>query len=56
MMKLFDGNWNFDPSMYIVCSRFYKDPLMFMERKEWVSLNRQLRAQGDPEYIEYLKR
>lgn len=55
-MKLFDGNWNFDPSVYIVCKRFYKDPAMFMLRKEWAALNKELREKGEAEWIEKLNR
>lgn len=49
-MKEFDGNWNFDPSKYVVCNRFYRDPLMIMlRREEWAQLNKELRAKGEPE-------
>jgi hypothetical protein len=55
-MKEFDGNWNFDPSQYIVCRRFWGDPLMFMTRKEWAVLNAELRKNNQPEWIEKLNR
>lgn len=55
-MKLFDGNWNFDPSQFIVCNRFHKDPLMFMERKEWAMRNSLLRQNKEAEWIEHLHR
>ena len=56
-MKLFDGNWNFDPSVYIVCNRYYKDPMMIMlRREEWAVLNKELREKGEAEWIERIKR
>jgi len=56
-MKLFGGNWNFNPKDYIVCNRFYKDPLMIMHRREeWAVLNKKLREKGEPEWIETIKR
>jgi outer membrane lipopolysaccharide assembly protein LptE/RlpB len=55
-MKEFDGNWNFDPSKYIVCRRFWKDPLMIMKRREeWAVLNAELRKNNQPEWIETLR-
>ena len=52
-MKEFDGNWNFDRSKFIVCSRHYLDPLMFMTRKEWSMRNVVLRENKEAEWIEY---
>lgn len=54
-MKEFDNNWNFDPSIYIVCNRFHKDPLMLMTRKEWAEQNKVLRENKEPEWIESLR-
>ena len=51
-MKEFDGNWNFDRSKFIVCSRHYLDPLMFMTRKEWSMRNVVLRENKEAEWIE----
>ena len=56
-MEEFDGNWNFDPSKYIVCRRFWNDPLMLMKRREeWAVLNAELRKNKEPEWIECLRR
>lgn len=54
-MELFDKNWNFDRSKYVVCNRFHKDPLMLMTRKEWAQLNKELRANGETEWIETIR-
>lgn len=53
-MEIFNGDWNFDPSKYIVCRRFYGDPKMFMTRKEWSERNKVLRENDEPIWIEHI--
>ena len=50
-MKLFDGNWNFDRSIYIVCSKKWDEPKMIMTRKEWAALNKE----GKEQWIEAIR-
>lgn len=55
-MKKFDGNWNFDPSKYVVCNRHYDQPLILATRKEWAEWNKVCRRNDVPEWIETVKR